>query len=193
MVPRKSDWFSSRDKVSSLFGISHIHFTEPLLQTSSPIIPKFHLSFNNILTFCRKKHQKSQALRSRTRFFPLFWYLTTVSLHSGTWFSAVPQIIPASQVLSKNATAGFGQGFYEKAPSAQPLPEFEISCNWNAWLPWLQSWSAWFSASARTTPSMPWAMPAAWENCRGCKPEQISPQKIIWLIHFFSSGYLIWC
>jgi hypothetical protein len=77
----KSDGFFSRDKASSLFGISHINFNELLLQTSSPIIPKFHLSFNNIPAACRKKYQKSQALRSRIRFFQLFWYTPIV----GNW------------------------------------------------------------------------------------------------------------
>jgi hypothetical protein len=34
----------------------------------------------------------------------------------------MPHIILASQVLSKNATAGFGQGFLERVSAAQPLP-----------------------------------------------------------------------
>jgi len=47
---------------------------------------------------CRKKNQKSRARVSRTRFFLLFWHTASVALHSGTRFSAMPHIIPASQV-----------------------------------------------------------------------------------------------
>jgi hypothetical protein len=58
----------------------------------------------------------------RIHFFLLFWHTASVALHSGTRFSVMPHIILASQVLSKNATAGFGQGFLERVSAAQPLP-----------------------------------------------------------------------
>jgi len=70
---------------------------------------------------CRKKRQRSRALMSRIRLFLLFWHTATVALHFGTWFSAVPHIIPASQILSKNATPGFGQGFPERVSPAGPM------------------------------------------------------------------------
>jgi hypothetical protein len=35
----------------------------------------------------------------------------TVALHSGTWFSTVPHIIPASQVLSKTQLLDSGKDF----------------------------------------------------------------------------------
>ena len=63
---------------------------------------------------------------SRTRFFSLSWHTATVALHSTNRFSTVPHIIPASQVLSRNATAGFGQVFPERASAAQPLLPFEM-------------------------------------------------------------------
>ena len=108
-----------------------MHFTEILPQASSPIISTFRLKVNNFLvdpaSFLAKKRQQSRALTSRSRLFLLFWLTATVTLHSRTRFSAVPHIIPASQVLPKNATAGFGQGFPERASAAQPLPPSEIS------------------------------------------------------------------
>ena len=42
---------------------------------------------------------------SRSHLFLLFLQTATVALHSRTRFSAVPHIIPASQVLSENPTA----------------------------------------------------------------------------------------
>jgi len=49
----------------------------------------------------------------------LFLYSAISALRSRTRFSAVPHIIPASQVLSKNATAGFDQGFPESLQMVQ--------------------------------------------------------------------------
>jgi len=48
---------------------------------------------------------------SRNHLFLLFWYTAIFALHFRARFSAVPQIIQASQVLPKNATVGFGQVF----------------------------------------------------------------------------------
>ncbi len=77
----------------------------------------------------RKKRPKSWTLTSRSHLFILFWHTATVALHSGTWFSTVRHIIPASQVLSKNPTAGFGRGFLERVSSEHPPLPFEISHN----------------------------------------------------------------
>jgi len=78
-----------------------------------------------------EKPPKSHAHTSRTRFFAPFWQTTTIALHSRDPLSIVPQIILALQVLSKNATAGFGQGFPERAFAEQPLLPSEISRNGN--------------------------------------------------------------
>ena len=115
---------------------------------------------------------KSHAHTSRTRFFAPFWHTTTVALHSTNRFSTVPNIIPASQVLSKNTTAGFGQGFPKRVSAEQPLLPSEISRNANGWPPWFLSWWACLWAFSGTTVSPTWVMPTAWENCRGCKQEQ---------------------
>jgi len=61
----------------------------------------------------------------------LFWHTATVAPHSRSRFSAVSNIIPASQVLSETTTAGFGQVFPERASAAQQLLPFEISRNAN--------------------------------------------------------------
>ncbi len=103
-------------------GISHIHFTEVLLLATNLIIQRFHLNFSKIpaISTCpaAQKHQKGPAIASRTRFLLLFGHTATVALHSRTRFSAVAHIIPAPQILPKNATAGFGQGFPERASAA---------------------------------------------------------------------------
>ena len=52
----------------------------------------------------RKGRQRSQAYTSKSHFFLLFWRTATVALHSRNWFSTVPHIIPASQVLPKSAS-----------------------------------------------------------------------------------------
>ena len=66
---------------------------------------------------------------SRNHLFLLFWYTAIFALHFRARFSAVPQIIQASQVLPKNATVGFGQVFPERVSAALPLLSFEISHN----------------------------------------------------------------
>jgi hypothetical protein len=50
MVPKKRMDSLPEKKYPYLFGILQMHFTKPLLHTSSPIIPKLRLSFNNILS-----------------------------------------------------------------------------------------------------------------------------------------------
>ena len=123
---------------------------------------------------CRKNRPKSHALVSRICLLLLFWHTATVALHSRNRFSAVPHIIPASQVLSKNATAWSGQGLPERASAEQPLPPSEISRSRNGWPPWLLSWWACLWAFSGTTVSLTWAMPTAWENYQCCKQEQIT-------------------
>jgi hypothetical protein len=115
-----------------LTGISDIHFTETLLQASALIITQFHLNFNNMpasLTCRAAKKTKKLSTYVKTPFFLPFGHNSTVVFHLGTRFSTVPHIIPASQVLSKKPTAGFGQGFPERASAAQLLPLSEISRN----------------------------------------------------------------
>jgi hypothetical protein len=69
-----------------------------------------------------KSIHKSPALTLRNDFFLLFRHTTTVALHSRIQLSTVPHIIPVLRVSSKNATAGYGQGFPERASAVQPLP-----------------------------------------------------------------------
>ena len=74
-------------KMSS--GISHIHFTETLVQASSPIIPKIppqfqQSSFRQVrYAMSPRTPKKNRLFTSRTCFFLLFWHTATVALHSG--------------------------------------------------------------------------------------------------------------
>jgi hypothetical protein len=81
--------------------------------------------------FSRHGRQKSRAIPAKIRLFPLFWHITAVALNSGNRLSAVPKVIPASQVLSRTTTVGFSKGFHEEASSTQPLPSSDMSRNGN--------------------------------------------------------------
>jgi hypothetical protein len=52
---------------------------------------------------CRKKTPRKPSTRVEDPLFLVFWHSATADLHSRIRFSAVPHIIPASQVLSKEA------------------------------------------------------------------------------------------
>jgi len=80
---------------------------------------------------CRKNRQKVTHVRQEHAFSHRFGRPPPLPYIPSARFSAVPQIILASQVLSKNATAGFGQGFPERVSSEQPPLPFEISHNAN--------------------------------------------------------------
>jgi hypothetical protein len=50
---------------------------------------------------CKKTPKKAKHLRQESVFLLLFWHAASVALHSGTRFSAMPHIIPASQVSNR--------------------------------------------------------------------------------------------
>jgi hypothetical protein len=75
------------------------------------MIPKLHLNFKDIpagsVSHVAKEHKRTaRYLRAESAFSRCFWHTPASDLHSRTQFLADPLIIPASQVLSKNAAAG---------------------------------------------------------------------------------------
>ncbi len=69
-----------------------------------------------------QKHQEGQTIAPRT------CLLLFPSVHEAE-FSAVTRVIPAPQILPKDATARFARGFPQRVSAAQPLRPSEISHN----------------------------------------------------------------